>query len=77
MSWLDKLNPFQKPIDAAAEVMTTVAKSGMEMWDNKDFKPQERAVMALRWVTALKSQATSISRRIGCQLENAALRTSR
>lgn len=63
MSWLDKLNPFKKPLDAAADVMTAVATTGMKVWDNKDFSPQERAGMLLKYLEATKSQATSISRR--------------
>ncbi len=53
----------KNPIEKAIDVVGGVANKGMDMWDNADFKPQEKSELFLKLLAATKSQATSISRR--------------
>ena len=58
MGWFGKSS-----IEKAIDVVSGVAKGGMNMWDNSDFTSQEKAAHMLKLLEATKSQGTSISRR--------------
>ena len=49
-------------IDKAVDIVGGVADKGMSMWDNADFKPQEKSDMFIKLVEATKSQGTSLRR---------------
>ena len=54
---------WAKPVDKALDIVGTVAKTGMEIWDNSNLTSQEKLEGFKDLLAATKSQATSISRR--------------
>ena len=54
---------WNKPVDKALDIVGTVAKSGMAIWDNSNLTDQEKLEGFKGLLEATKSQATSISRR--------------
>ena len=49
-------------IDKGLSIVSSVADKGMSMWDNSDFKPQEKSEMFMKLLEATKSQGTSLRR---------------
>ena len=58
MGWLGKSS-----VDKAVDIVGGAVSKGMDIWDNADFTPADRADMFSRLAESMKSQATSISRR--------------
>ena len=50
--------------DKAIEGISKVAEKGMEIWDMKDFTPQERVAAFERLAKVMGSKETALSRRI-------------
>ncbi len=50
-------------MDKAIDVVGGAVDKGMSIWDNADFTPADKADMFAKLAEAMKSQATSISRR--------------
>jgi hypothetical protein len=54
---------WAKPVDKAIDIVGSVAKTGMDIWDNSTLTSQEKLEGFKDLLAATKSQATSISRR--------------